>query len=145
MSRSAKSSLKKSLYGRRLSEDEIKALGAMPVLDVDAEIGYQRALINRLGQILENNGLAADSTAALSSETQTTIRLMNEAMGRLLTYLRLRDTLKDEAEELREEIERGKMIGRQRRHVFDYFAAPGAKRGESRVEPARKPRRKKKG
>ena len=132
MSRSAKSSLKKSLYGRRLSEEEIKAIGAMPVLDVDAEIGYQRALINRLGQILENNGLAPDSTGALSSETQTTIRLMNEAMGRLLTYLRLRDTLKNEAAELREEIERGKMIGRQRRHVFDYFAAPEVRKGERR-------------
>ena len=126
MSRDHKASLKHGLYARRMTQDEIETIGAIPILNIDGEIAYQRALINRLGQIIESNGLAADSTGVLSAETRSTIKLFNEAMTRLLSYLRMHDMLKGDLTEYRAEIERGKMIGRQRRHVFDYFASPAA-------------------
>jgi hypothetical protein len=132
---SRKSAIKHSLYARRMTQDEIESIGAVPILNLDGEIAYQRAVINRLGQILENNGLAADSTGALNAEARSTIRLMQDAMGRLLSYLRLHNALKADLTELRAEIERGKMIGRRRRHVFDYFTplppeAPPAPTGD---------------
>ncbi len=116
-----KSALKHGLYARRLTKDEIKAIGAMPVLNIDGEIAYQRALINRLGQIIENNGLRADGTGLPGNEALAAIRLMNELMARLLTYLKFHDALKSDLADVRAEIERGKMLGRERRHVFDYF------------------------
>jgi hypothetical protein len=124
MTRSLKASLKHGLYARGMTKDEIDRIGAVPLLNIDGEIAYQRAVIDRLAQIVEHNGLAYDSTGALSSETRSTIRLMNEAMGRLLTYLRLQNALKPDLEELRAEIERGKRIGRERRHVPDYLKPP---------------------
>ncbi len=123
---SLKSKLTHGLYARRLTKEEVELLGAAPVLDIDGEIAYQRALINRLGQILENNGLAADSTGELSAESRGTIKLLNEVLGRLLTYLRMRNMLKGDLSEFREEIERGKMIGRIRMGVLDYFKPPPA-------------------
>ncbi len=116
-----KTRIKKGLYARRLTPEETKTIAATPVLDGDGEIAYLRAMINRLGQIVECNGLAADSTEALSPETRSTVKLLHEALGRLQSYLRLRDALKLEEAELRAKIERGKMIARQRMHVFDYF------------------------
>ena len=121
---SRKSAIKHSLYARRMTQDEIETIGALPVLNIDGEIAYQRAVINRLGQIIENNGLAADSTGALNADARSTIRLMQDAMARLLSYLRLHDMLKGDLTEYRAEIERGKMIARRRHHVFDYFKPP---------------------
>ena len=121
---SRKSAIKHSLYARRMTQDEIETIGALPVLNIDGEIAYQRAVINRLGQIIENNGLAADSTGALNADARSTIRLMQDAMARLLSYLRLHDMLKGDLTEYRAEIESGKMIARRRHHVFDYFKPP---------------------
>ncbi len=81
-------------------------------------------LIDRLAQIIENNGLAFDSTGALSSDTLSTVKLMGEALGRLLIYVRLKNVLKSDLEAAWAEIERGKSIGRERRHVFDYLKPP---------------------
>ena len=50
MTRSLKASLKRSLYARRMTKDEIERIGAVPLLDIDGEIAYQRALIDRLAQ-----------------------------------------------------------------------------------------------
>ncbi len=137
MSRSGKGALKHGLYARRLTQDEIELIGPVPILNIDGEIAYQRAVINRLGQILENNGLAAESTEALTVETRSTVKLLNEALGRLLTYLRLHHMLKGDLTEFREEIEAGKMIGRRRRHVFDYFKPPTHVPDEGEAEAPR--------
>ena len=133
-----KNALKHGLYARRLTKEEVELVGAVPILNIDGEIGYQRVMINRLGQILENNGLAAGSTDALSLDTRSTLKLLNETMSKLLSYLRLHDMLKGDLSEYRAEIELGKMIGRERRHVFDYFKPPEVTEGS---EPARDPTR----
>ena len=133
-----KSALQHGLYARRLTRAEIKALNALPVLNIEGEIAYQRALINRIGQVLENNGLAADSTGLLNGDARSLVRLLNETSGRLLTFLRLHSTLKPELEELRAEIERGKQLGRQRRHVFDYLKPPEASVPSSVPETVRR-------
>ena len=126
-------------------------IGAVPVLNIEGEIGYQRALIARMGAILENNGLAAGSTQGLTEDTRNTLKLLNETMSKLLSYLRVHHMLKGDLTEYRQEIETGKMIGRERRHVFDYFkspqpiAAPDAdeppapkRKGAASSKPARK-------
>jgi hypothetical protein len=131
-----KNALKHGLYARRLTKEEVQQLGAVPILNIDGEISYQRVMINRLGQILENNGLAAGSTGALSPDTRSTLKLLNETMSKLLAYLRLHNMLKGDLSEYREEIERGKMIGRERRHVFDYFKPPETAHGMEGDGPA---------
>jgi hypothetical protein len=143
---SRKSAIQHSLYARRMTQDEIEAIGAVPILNIDGEIAYQRAVINRLARIIENNGLAADSTGALNADARSTIKLLQDAMARLLSYLRLHNALQSDLTELRAEIERGKMIGRRRRHVDDYFrppapepaSAPAPEPGEGEPAPRKK-------
>ena len=121
---SYKAALKHGLYARRLTKKEIELIGVMPVLNIEGEIGYQRALIARIGEILENNGLAPGSSEGLTEDTRKTMKLLNDTMTKLLSYLRVHNMLKGDLTEYREEVERGKMIGRERRHVFDYFKSP---------------------
>ncbi len=110
-----KNALKHGLYTRRLTREEIEMIGAVPVLNIEGEIGYQRALIARMGEILENNGLAAGSSQGLTEDTRNTLKLLNQTMEKLLSYVRVHNMLKGDLTEYREEIERGKMIGRERR------------------------------
>ena len=52
--------------------------------------------------------------------------------------------LKGDLSEYREEIERGKMLGRERRHVFDYFKTPQPMAAPDATEPPA-PKRKRTG
>ncbi len=119
-------------------------IGAVPVLNIEGEIGYQRALIARMGEILENNGLAAGSSQGLTEDTRNTLKLLNQTMEKLLSYVRVHNMLKGDLTEYREEIERGKMLGRERRHVFDYFQPPQSSAAPDDREPPA-PRRKQAG
>jgi hypothetical protein len=97
--RAYKSALKHGLYARRLSKEEIELIGALPILNIEGEIAYERAVIGRIAQVLENNGLAPGSTLALTDDTRGLVKLLNESMSRLLTYLRAHHMLQGDLSE----------------------------------------------
>jgi hypothetical protein len=107
-----------SIYRRYFTAAECERLDATPVDDLASEINLLRILLARV--------LAAAKRARkLALETHARILSAFSAAGIVMAALvRLQVTLHDPLDEVRAEIERGKMIGRQRRHVFDYFAPP---------------------
>jgi len=119
---------KHGLYSRRISPDESAMIAAFSVGDVDGEIAYQRALINRLAEVLENNGLKPGSKRALSTDTRATVKLLNETMRGLLAYIRRHSSQADNAREYQQELEAGKHLARIKKNVFRYLEPPGTKR-----------------
>ena len=61
-----KNALKHGLYANRFHDHELKRIEALPVKDIDGEIGYLRTVISRIALILEKNGLGYRSTQPLS-------------------------------------------------------------------------------
>ena len=107
-----------SLYRRYFTAAECERLDATPADDLTSEINLLRILLARV--------LAATQHARqLALETHARILSAFSATGIVLAGLvRLQLTLHDPMDEVWAEIERGKMIARQRHHVFDYFAPP---------------------
>ena len=69
--RAYKSALKHGLYAAASRKEEIELIGALPILNIEGEIAYERAVIGRIAQVLENNGLAAGSSSGLTEERAT--------------------------------------------------------------------------
>jgi hypothetical protein len=107
-----------SLYRRYFTAAECELLDATPPDDLTSEINLLRILLARV--------LAATKRARkLALETHARVLSAFSAAGIVMAGLvHLQVMLHDPMDEVRAEIERGKMIGRQRRHVFDYFASP---------------------
>jgi hypothetical protein len=107
-----------SLYRRYFTAAERERLDATPADDLTSEINLLRILLAR-------TLAAAQQARQLALETHARILSVFSATGIVLAGLvRLQVTLHNPLDELWAEIELGKMIGRQRRHVFDYFTQP---------------------
>ena len=123
-----KNAQKHGLYSRRITSDEMALIDSFPIGDVQGEIAYQRAVISRLAEVLENNGLKSGSRAELSSETRATVKLLNETMRGLLAYIRRHSSQVDDAKEYQHELDAGKHLARLKRNVFRYLEPTHRKR-----------------
>jgi len=130
-----KNAQKHGLYSQRISYAESEMIAALPVGEVDAEIAYQRALISRLAEVIENNGLKYGSKKALTSDTRATVKLLNETMRGLLAYIRRHSSQADNALEYQHELEAGKHLARIKRNVFRYLDPNRRKNPGTRLEP----------
>jgi hypothetical protein len=118
--------MRHGLYAKRLSKDELSLIGAFAIGDLKGEIALQRALIGRLAQILEHNGLAPGSTRPLPQDTRETLKLLNQIMRDLLRFVHADSLQTDDLHLYQSQIEAGKRLARKRRNVFDYLEPPAA-------------------
>ena len=105
-----------SLYRQYFTPEEIAFLDHTDRNDLTSEINLLRALLARL--------LAACQHAQDSPLKQQTAILsaFSQAGAAIARMLRLQVQLHNPLDAIRAEIERGKELGRQRRHVHDYFS-----------------------
>jgi hypothetical protein len=119
--RDLKNGLRHGLYAKRLSKDERDLITTQAVDSVEGEIALQRAMIARLSEVLENNGLGPGDQDALSEETRRTMKLLNESMSKLLQYVRVYSLQTKGLADPRREFEQGKHVARLSRDVFNYL------------------------
>ncbi len=107
-----------SLYRRYFTPEEIALLDATPSDDLTSEIHLLRLLLARLLEAAQRlRQSALEQHAAI-------LGAVCAAGSTLAALLRLQIKLHDPLDEVWAEIQRGKEIGRQRRHVHDYFSQP---------------------
>ncbi len=109
-----------SLYRQYFTPAECAMLDATPPDDLTSEINLLRVLLARLLA-------AAQRTRQLSLDLHAKMLSAFSAAGIVIAALvRLQCLLHDPNDAVWAEIERGRNIGRQRRHVFDYFSPPAS-------------------
>jgi hypothetical protein len=125
--KNSKSGIIHGLYAKRISRDEADLIGAFAIGDVQGEIALQRALIGRLAQVLEHNGLAPGSTRPLPEGTRETLKLLNQTMRDLLRFIHSHAVNADDLHLYQSQIESGKRLARKRHDVFNYLEPPSAR------------------
>ncbi len=107
-----------SLYRQYFTPEEIALLDHTDRNDLTSEINLLRVLLARLLEACQH---AQD--LALKQHTAI-LAAFSQAGAAIARMVRVQCELHNPLDELRAEIERGKEIGRQRRHVHDYFTNP---------------------
>src|SRR5512143_1962092 len=122
--RDSRATIKHGLYSKRLSKDEAKALGLFALDNIEGEIDLQRAVINRLAEILEHNGLGPGSREPLNDISRDTVKILNQSLRDLLRYVRVHAVQNSDEQLYLTQVEAGKRLARKRRNVFDYLKTP---------------------
>jgi hypothetical protein len=121
-----RNALKHGLYARRIHRDEAARIGSLPVVDIEGEIAYTRAVISRIALILEKNGLSYKSTRQLSGKSLKTLNSLDNALRTLLSYIRLHALLTGNLDEWEKEIDEAKRLARLDMKIHEFFTFPGS-------------------
>jgi DNA-binding MarR family transcriptional regulator len=121
-----RNALKHGLYARRIHRDEAARIGSLPVVDIEGEIAYTRAVISRIALILEKNGLSYKSTRQLSGKSLKTLNSLDNALRTLLSYIRLHALLTGNLDEWEQEIDEARRLARLDMKIHEFFTFPGS-------------------
>jgi hypothetical protein len=119
-----RNALKHGLYARRIHRDEAARIGSLPVVDIEGEIAYTRAVISRIALILEKNGLSYKSTRQLSGKSLKTLNSLDNALRTLLSYIRLHALLTGNLDEWEQEIDEARRLARLDMKIHEFFTFP---------------------
>jgi DNA-binding MarR family transcriptional regulator len=121
-----RNALKHGLYARRIHREEAARIGSLPVVDIEGEIAYTRAVISRIALILEKNGLSYKSTRQLSGKSLKTLNSLDNALRTLLSYIRLHALLTGNLDEWEQEIDEARRLARLDMKIHEFFTFPGS-------------------
>ena len=121
-----RNALKHGLYARRIHRDEAARIGSLPVVDIEGEIAYTRAVISRIALILEKNGLSYKSTRQLSGKSLKTLNSLDNALRTLLSCIRLHALLTGNLDEWEQEIDEARRLARLDMKIHEFFTFPGS-------------------